>query len=217
MRTTAITVGPLASASANNICLSQTPTAAAGFTINGALASGGVATLDTPRRVLFTTGADESAKTITVTGTNWSGQPISETLTGPNATTGYTVLDYATVTKIGISSNAAGAITVGTNGIASSPWLRLDEWALPQVAIQADVTGTVNYTLQQTLDNPNDTTNPVAAASVAWINSSDVNVVSATTNQQSNYAYAPVYVRVLLNSGTGSVTARYTQSGVVPY
>ena len=47
-----VTVGPLASAVANNICTSQTPTAA--LTLNGSLVTGGVAYLDTPRRILFT-------------------------------------------------------------------------------------------------------------------------------------------------------------------
>jgi hypothetical protein len=217
MRTVTTTVGPLAAASANNICLSQTPTVASGFTINGTLANGGVATLDTPRRVLFTPAGNESLNTFTITGTNWSGQPISETLTGTNATAFYSVLDYATVTKISLTVNAAGAITVGTNGVASSPWVRLDQWALPQVTVQADVTGAVNYTLQQTLDDPNDPTNPVAAALVNWVNTSDSNGVNATTTIMSSYAYAPVWARVLLNSGSGSVAARYSQLGVAPY
>lgn len=217
MRIVSVTVGPLAPASANNICLSQTPTAAAGFTLNGALVAGGVAVLDTPRRILFTPAGNESANTFTVTGTNWSGQPISETLAGGNATATYTALDYATVTRITIANNAAGAITVGTNGVASSPWVHLDEWALPQVALQCNATGTVSYTVQQTLDSPNGATYSLSPAKMVWINSSDTNVVNATTSQQSNYAYAPVWTRVLLNSGSGSVTMRASQFGVVPY
>ena len=216
MRTVSVTVGPLVAASANNIALSQTPNAG-NFTLNGALVAGGVATLDTPRRVLFTPAADESANTFTVTGTNWSGQPISETLAGANATAFYTVLDYATVTRITITNNAAGAITVGTNGVASSPWVHLDEWALPQVALQCNASGTVSYTVQQSLDSPNSTNYMLSPANMTWINSSDTNVVNATTSVQSNYAYAPIWTRVLLNSGTGSVTMRVEQFGVVPY
>lgn len=216
MRTVSVTVGPLAAASANNIALSQTPSAG-NFTLNGSLVTGGVATLDTPRRVLFTPAGNESTNTFTVTGTNWSGQPISETLAGTNATAFYTVLDYATVTRIAAANNAAGAITVGTNGVASSPWVHLDEWALPQVALQCNASGTVSYTVQQSLDSPNSTNYTLTPANMVWFNSSDTNVVNATTSVQSNYAYAPIWTRILLNSGTGSVTMRVEQFGVVPY
>ena len=211
-RPVSVTVGPLASASANAICLSQTPTAA--FTLNGALATGGIATMDTPRRVLITTTANESAKIITIIGTGWNNEVLTELVTGPNATTAYTAMDFRTVRSITISSAAAGAITIGTNGVASSPWVRLDEYALPQVGIQATVTGTVSYTLQQTLQDPNAPVSPPLPYQVAWINSADAAAVNATTSIQSNYTYAPLWAKVTLNSGTGSVSAIYTQYGV---
>jgi len=216
MRPVTVTVGSLATAVANNIALSQTPVAGS-LTLNGALVVSGIAVMDTPRRVLVTTTGNESSNTFTIYGTNWSGNAISETFLGPNAGTAYSVLDYATVTKITVSANAANALTVGTNGVASSPWVRLDEWALAQVAIQCDVTGTVNYTVQQTLDDPNSPTNPVAPASMIWVNSADANVVNATTTQISYFAYAPIWARVLLNSGTENVVARFSQLGVAPY
>jgi hypothetical protein len=215
MRPITVTVGPLAAASANSLALAQTPAAGA-VTLNGSLASGGIVTMDTPRRVLITTTGNESTNTFTITGTNWSGNPISESLLGANIGTSQSVLDYATVASIKIANNAAAAFTIGTNGVASSPWIRLDEWALPQTSLQFDVTGTVSYTVQQTLDDPNSPTNPVASALVNWVNSSDASVVNATTTAQSNYAYSPTYVRILLNSGSGSVTGKLVQSGVVP-
>lgn len=214
MRPITVTVGPLAAGSANAIALSQTPTAGA-LTINGALASGGVATMDKPRRVLITTTADETALTFTITGTNVSGNTISEVLAGVNNTTTYSVLDYATVTSIVISGNAAGALTVGTNDIASSAWVRLDTWSLPQTAIQCTASGTVNYTLQSTLDDPNSATNSVAPSAITWVATSDTNAVGATGSVQTNFAYAPLFARILLNSGSGSVTATFAQAGVV--
>lgn len=215
MRPVTVSVGPLAAASANNICLSQTPTSA--FTINGALATSGVATLDTPRRVLFTTAANESAKTITIVGTDWNYAPQTEVITGPNATTGYTNLDFRTVTSITISAGAAGAITVGTNTIASSMWVRLDSWAHAQVALQCTATGTVNYTVQQTMQDPNSPTNPVLPYSVVWLNTSDAAAVNAITSIQTNYGYAPIFAKITMNSGSGSITATISQLGSVPY
>ena len=215
MRNIQVTVGPLAAASANNIALSQTP-AAGNLTLNGSTVAGGVAVLDKPRRVLLTVTANESGNTFTIFGTNWSGALISETIVGPSAAgTAQSVLDYATVTRISISSNAVGALTVGTNGVASSPWVALDHWALAQVAIQCNANGAVNYTVQSTLDNPNGSLTGVTPASVVWINSSDTGAVGASSSIQTNFAYTPTFARILLNSGTGSVTAYFAQSGSV--
>jgi hypothetical protein len=211
MRPIFATVGPLTAASANAICLSQTPAGAGALTLNGALVSGGVAVLDTARRVLITCAGNESTKTFTLTGTSYNGKVQSETLAGPNATTVQSVLDYKTVTSITISAAAAGAITVGTSGVASSRWLRLDNWAFPQVGIQCDVSGTVNYTVQQTMDDPNNENVSMTPAAVNWVNHPDANLVGATATLQGNYGYAPIYARVTLNSGTGSVVMTLVQ------
>ena len=216
MRTITAQVGPLAAASANNIAQSQTPGASGVFTLNGALVTGGVAVLDKPRRVLFTTVADESGKTITVVGTDWNGNRIVETLTGPNATTGYTTYDFKTVVSITASAAFTGAVTVGTNGIASSRPVRIDLDALPQIALAIDVTGTVNYTVQQTLDDPNDPGNPVAYQSIVWLDHADTALVAATASKQGNYGYAPSWVRLLLNSGSGTAVLKVNQSGGAP-
>jgi hypothetical protein len=176
--------------------------------------------MDTPRRVLITTTANESSKTITVVGTDYNGSPITEVLTGPNAQAGYTNMDFRTVTSITISAAASAAITVGTNNVASSQWVRLDEWANAQTAIQCTVTGSVNYTIQQTLQDPNSPTNPVLPYLVTWLNSSDSAAVGATTSIQSNYAYSPAWTKVTLNaisSNTGSVSAVFAQFSNAPY
>ena len=217
MRPVTVTVGPLATASANNICLTQTPTAAAGFTINGALASGGVATLDTARRVLITPTGNESANTFTIVGTNASNMPQTEVISGLNATAFYTNLDFKTVTSIALANNAAAAITVGTNNVASSSWVRFDDYSLSQTAIQATVSGTVTYSIQQTLQDPSSPTNPVNPYSVAWLNTNDTAGVNASTTIQSSYQYSPAYAKVTITAGTGSVSTVFTQFGVAPY
>jgi len=214
MRTVTVTVGPLASAVANNIALSQTPTTT--FTLNGSLVSGGVATLDKARRVLFTPAGNESSNTFTIVGTDLAGNPQTDVVAGANATATYSALDFLTVTSITCLNSAAGAITVGTNGVAASGWVCLDEWAPAATALQTVVSGTVNYTVQQTLDDPNSTTAPVTKYLMTWFSSPDSNLVGATGNVQSNYAFTPRYVRVLLNSGTGSVTFKVSQTGVNP-
>ena len=215
MRPITVTVGPLASASATNIRTASGVAGAGNLTLNGSLVTAGVAILDTPRRILFTTTANETTKTILLAGANWAGDSISETVTLVNNSTVPSVLDYKTVTSAYCSAALTGNLSLGTNGVGGSPWVMLDPWALPAVAVQINVSGTVNYTLQQSLDDPNDPTNPTTAASMTWIDSADTEVVAATTAQQTNYAFTPRYVRVLLNSGAGSTTATIIQSGSV--
>lgn len=215
MRPVTVTVGPLASASANAIATSQTPTAGA-LTLNGATVVSGVAVLDVARRVLITTTGNETGKTFVITGTNASGNAISESVAGVNNSTVASVLDYKTVTSITISSNAANALTVGTNTVAGSPWVRFDDWAPSPISIQCNVSGTVNYTVQQTLDDPNSPTNPVAAASMTWLPYPDSSLAAATATAQGNYGYMPVFARIVLNSGSGSVTGTFIQASNGP-
>lgn len=218
MRPITLTVGPLAAASANNIAQTQTPGAAGPLTLNGATVAGGVAVLDTPRRVLWTTTANEVGKTLVLTGTTFGGQVATETLAGVNNSTVASVIDYATITSAVISAAAAGAMTLGTNGVAGSAWARMDEWALASIALQVNVTGTLNYTVQQSVDDPNSPTNPVTLANVGWVNSADSNVVSATARQQSTYSWVPTFIRIVLNSQTNpaSATMIVQQVGVNP-
>lgn len=213
MRAITATVGPLAAASANNIALSQTPAAA--FTLNGSTVVGGVAVLDMPRRVLFTFAGADAGKLITITGTTYGGTPQTEVLTAVSTGTAFTALDFLTITSIRTATALAAAVTVGTNGIASSRWVRLDEWGNPNATMQATVTGTVNYTVQETMQSPDDPTNPVLAYQVVWTDNIDPNLNGQTATWASYYYHVPIFTRVLLNSGTGSVSLVVAQSNVV--
>ena len=211
MRPITVTVGPLAAASANNISLSQTPAGAGALLLNGSTAG----VLDTQRQVLFTFAANETGHNFVVTGTNNNGDTQSETVAGTTAGTKATILSYKTVTSITISAAATGALTVGTNGVADSPWVRLDPWANSYISIQCTASGTVNYTLQQTLDDPNSPTDPVLPSAVTWVNSNDSAAVAATGTIQTNYGFTPIFAKVVLNSGSGSVKTTFVQTGVV--
>lgn len=219
-----VTVGPLAAASSNNIALSQTTGGAANLNINGALASGGVATLDTPRRVLITSAGNDSGITFTVTGTNHTGNPIRETVTGANTSSVYTLQDFATVTRIATSGATAGNVTVGTNGVASSPWKVITfEFGSTNLAFGVTVSGTTNYSIEYTYDNPNNNqanmqgqgnggsypTPPTAWALAALSNK--------TANADGSIG-TPIYAwRLTLNSQTnpGFATATGIQSGII--
>ncbi len=121
------------------------------------------------------------------------------------------MLSYKTVTSIQTSAAVATTVIVGTNTVADSPWLRFDDFAAnSQVSIQCTVSGTANYTVSQTLEDPNFVTN--TPATITWVNHPDTALVAASTTQQGNYGYAPLFSRVTLNSGTGSVTSTFRQA-----
>lgn len=169
-------------------------------------------TLDTGRRVLFTSAGNDSGISFGLTGTDWNGNPVSETVAGANATTASSVLDYNTITNITTTGAIATTVTVGTSGVAGSPWIDFDELATQgPVSIQVSVTGTINFTVQQTLMS---TTNAdaVAKSAVVWVNHPDSALTAATATAQGNYAYQPAMARVVVNSGTGSVSATFIQA-----
>jgi hypothetical protein len=112
------------------------------------------------------------------------------------------------------------AITVSVSdasgGVKYSSLVRFDDFAPSNISLQCNVSGTVNYTIETSLDDPNDPFNPVPVNSMTWVSSSDTAVVGATTTQQSNFLFAPKFVRIKLNSGSGSVTGTFLQSSSVP-
>jgi len=223
MQAVQVVAGPMAVASANGIVTIINKPANGYLTLNGGLVVSGVAKLTTPRRVLFTLDANETGTTFTVTGTDANSNVQSETITGIDASgvtkTQYSVLDYLTVTSIKVynaGGAAAGNVTVGTNTIGGSRWVRLNDFAPSNISIQVDVSGTINYTVQATLDDPNDPFNPVTPQNVVWVSSSDLAVVGANSTQQSNFLFTPKYAKILINSGTGTATATFLQSSNGP-
>jgi hypothetical protein len=104
---------------ADGVCTSQTPASAGNLTINGAQASGGVASFTAARQITIASSSNISNRTFTITGTDAAGNAQVETITGPNNATVTTTGYFKTITQIAISGAAAGALTVGMNGNAA--------------------------------------------------------------------------------------------------
>lgn len=77
----------------------------------------------------------------------------------------------------------------------------VDIYGRAQIQLQVAVSGTVNYTVQQTVDNLYDTT-----ITPTWLDFPDPNLVAATTSQQSSCNQPPFALRIVVNSGAGSAT-----------
>lgn len=211
-------------ANASTVCSSKYFSSVVSITTSGSAAANvsagmnGVGTVDTVQRYLIlTSGGNDTGITFTVTGTNAMG-PVSQVVTGASGGAAVTTVDFLTVTSILTSAAVATTIKVGTRAattVGASPWVRLDSYgAMAETSIQVTVTGTVAYTVQQTLQDPGSPTNPVAYSSIAWVNHPDTALVAATSTAQGNYAYNPIWARVQCNSytTTGAVSAVFQQT-----
>jgi len=90
----------------------------------------------------------------------------------------------------------------------NSPVLYPVDYRLPAVTVQADATGTVNYTAQYTAQNIHGIATPATNAS--W---SDItNMVGATTDQAQVVDASINCLKFTLNSGSGSVAFHISQA-----
>ena len=95
-----------------------------------------------------------------------------------------------------------------SGGTKTSSTAVMDFRGRPEVSLQLDVTGTATCTVQQTLDDPFDST-----ITPTWIDHPDVNLVGATADKQGNYAFIPRAVRLRQTAGSGSARLTIVQAG----
>jgi hypothetical protein len=117
----------MTAADSDGVCQSQTPGAAGSLTLNGALVSSSVATLDIPRRISIVSAGSDAARIFLVTGTDRHGKSLIEMITGVTTASVSSQNDFATVTDVSVDNATAGAIQVGTNGLASTKWIIPDK------------------------------------------------------------------------------------------
>lgn len=96
-----------------------------------------------------------------------------------------------TVSKTGVGSSAA--IVTNTN---ISPF---------NIGFGVIVTGTVDYTVQHTFDDP-------AVGFTTWY--SHPTVTGQTANADGNYAFPVTGIKVLVNSGDGTAQLKLVQAGI---
>ena len=96
-----------------------------------------------------------------------------------------------TVSKTGTGSSSA--IVMNTN---ISPF---------NVGFGVIATGTVNYTVQHTFDDP-------ATGFSTWF--SHPTVASQSANADGNYAFPVTGIKVLVNSGSGTAQLKLVQAGI---
>ena len=100
-------------------------------------------------------------------------------------------------------------MSVTTTGVQDSAAIPLDCYGWPNISLQAVVTGTATYTVQQTLDEP-------GSANATWFDHPDTGLVGATANKQGAYSNLPTAIRLRQTAGSGSVKLTVMQVGSTP-
>ena len=96
--------------------------------------------------------------------------------------------------------------TVAKTGTGSSSALVMNTNISPfNVGFGVVVTGTVNYTIQHTFDDP-------AVGFTTWF--SHPTSASLAANADGNYAFPVTGIKVLVNSGGGTATLSLVQAGI---
>lgn len=102
-------------ADVDGISAAQAIAGAGNALINGALASGGSATIDVARGLqVDSSNAGDTTQTVTITGTDKYGAPMKETIALNGTTDVLGVKAFKTVTQVAVSAAMAGNLTVGT-------------------------------------------------------------------------------------------------------
>jgi hypothetical protein len=120
-----VSLGAPITADVDGICAAQAIGAAGNALINGALASGGVATLDGlgGRGVLIdSTDAGDTTQTVTIYGTDVHGAIVVETIAANGTTAVAGLKAFKTITRVAVSAALTGNLTVGTTDVLGLPY-----------------------------------------------------------------------------------------------
>lgn len=146
-----------------------------------------------------------SASTVTFVGTDVDGYALTETISMPGASaTVETTRFFKTLTSATPSVTiGADTMDIGMGASFASFAIGLD-WRSGVIGFNTIISGTVNYTIQYTIDNIQDLDN----RNFNWLNSDDSGVVAATTSKSSNFIAIPTAMRFVANSQSGNPTIK---------
>lgn len=174
------------------------------LTLDGVLTSGGTYTsvdgLAHQLSITDTATIDQSGATFTVTGTDASDHVQTEAITGPGSGATVTSSKYfKTVTSVAIASGAgSGTVNMGTtaSGVAVSRIIPLDHYSTEPATVQVTVTGTINFDVEVSLEDPYGITDD---EDIDWLN--DANFTGKTASLMAALGVAGVRsMRVQINS-----------------
>lgn len=153
--------------------------------------------------VSFDTSANLSAITATITGTDADGRSITEAVTLPDATTGYSTKHFKTVSSVSVSATlGASTMDIGWGAISVSHTVMLNhQQDRFNVGLAVDISGTINYGLQVCYE---DLLNIAAASALSWFVHDSI--TNETTDQTGTQSWPATAVRLIVNSVTAGAT-----------
>lgn len=196
MRPLKISIAP-ANASVGGVAVAQTLAGAGDMTLVSS-----TVTLDYARQIILTSTGNISARTFTVYGTDADGNSISESRAGPNSNSVATTKTFKTVTRIAVNG-AVGTNTSADYGgtvLTTYKTVVLDLLNRVPAEISIEVTGTINFTVNETFTNVlNEGT-----ASTVWY--SITALASKTANTRSQCSVGATALRIDINTYSDGAT-----------
>ena len=194
----------LADVDDDGVFQNQTLGSAGNFTLNGAgIVNGEWVTPDLfAKKIGFASTGNISAISFVVSGYEDKNKtiPISETIAGPNNNTVETTNYFYSIQSVSASgvvgtNTKAGAVNKAISQIIPTKRTYSDRNER-QIGLSFIVTGTIDYTVQQTNDNIQSLTN----RNFNWLDHDDSDLVNATISKNGNYIAIAQAMRVKINS-----------------
>ncbi len=192
-------------ANAAAIALSQSNIIASYMVLNGTLSVSTNPVVVLPgmvRKVTLTSVGNMSGVLFTIVGTA-DGHAVNEVLAGPNNNTVTSVNNYESIISIS-SDTAYTAVSAGIGQTGTTSWYKHDyDRTVFNVGVQVAVAGTITYSFQVTLDDPNTVVAPTVFSPI-------VAMTAAVTPQLGNLTTPVAYSRVLVSASAGAATLTET-------
>ena len=159
------------------------------------------------RLVITTTGNEPAgnAPVLTLVGTDADGIAQTEAITLPNATTIETTKYWLTVPSGTTQADTVGTFDIGWVDEVMTQTIPLNYRHTEAATFAADVTGTINYTVQETLDEIHTKTNPSTDSS--WFDISAL--ASKTTDLLAQGTVHATASRLVVNSYTDTAEIQF--------
>lgn len=160
-------------------------------------------------RLVITTAGNEpagNAPVLTLVGTDPDGIAQTEDITLPNATTIESTKYWLTVPSGSTQADTVGTFDIGWVDEVMTPTIPVNYRNYEPATYSVNVTGTINYTVQQTLDSIHDLANPSVDAS--WF---DITALAAKTTDLMDVGTAHASAcRLVVNSYTTAAEIQFT-------
>jgi hypothetical protein len=179
------------------------------------------------RNITLSSTGNLSLLTFTIVGTDQYGNVIDEGIVGPNADSVTSVNQYHTIARIYANGNY-DALTIGSATTGTSQWIKVNTFNIdPNITIATEVTGAVNYSFFQTIDQLEQVTNISSnigqGSTLSYVVDSTpvtypvtATLTAATTKQLYTMTTPTMAIQVVVNSSTaGTLTVNILQQGII--